>query len=87
MSEPVYGTPEWHTLHPLYFTANEMKKSVPELIENVRMQLVNLRGKLRDLKNVSHGERFNAPIEGLTLVISYLYGVKNEIEMAKLVKP
>ena len=83
MSEPAWNTPEWHRLHPIYFTAEEMKAPIPELLKDVRMELVRLRGKLGDLKSVGWSDRFDAPEHGLTLVIAYLHGVIAEIEKAQ----
>jgi hypothetical protein len=83
MSEPKWNTPEWHRLHPIYFTVEEMKKPMPELIEGIRNELANLRGKLFDLSRVGWSDRFTAPEGGMTLVIQSLYLVKEEIEKAE----
>jgi hypothetical protein len=83
MSDPAWGTPEWHRLHPIYFSVEEMDRPTPELIEGIRCELARLRGRLSDLKRVGWGDRFTAPEEGLTLVISYLHGVIQEISEAE----
>lgn len=83
MSDPKWGTTEWHRLNPIYFTVEEMKKPMPVLIEGIRNELSNLRGKLGDLSRVGWSDRFSAPEGGLTLVIQSLYLVKEEIEKAE----
>jgi hypothetical protein len=54
------------------------------VIEDIRAQLARLRGQLDDVKH-RHGwdDRLNTACEGLTLVISYLYGVIKEIQGVK----
>lgn len=81
--EPKWGTFEWHRLHPIYLTPEDMAKQPAVLIEQVRTQLATLRGQLGDIKKGYGWEEHYVPaVEGLTLVISYLYGVKQEIEKA-----
>jgi hypothetical protein len=82
--KPEWGTQEWHRLHPIYLSVEDMKKPKEELIANVRSTLTKLRGQLDD---IAHGygwkDRLETPQHGITLVISNLYHVLEEMKQVK----
>lgn len=77
---PKWGTPEWYRLHPHYLTVDEMKKSPAILIEEVRNDIANIRGKLNDI-SCGYGweDRIDLAEAGLTLVLIQLHGVVDEM--------
>jgi hypothetical protein len=66
-------TPKPYREHSVYGT--DFSKPLDVLIEEIRSQLVRLRGQLADIEMgyVGIGWRMKTAEEGLTLVISYLY--------------
>ena len=72
-------TPEWHRAHPIFTT--DFSLPPDQIIEKIRIGISNLRGQLSD---VAHGypgfaDQLATAENGLTLVISYLYGIKGEM--------
>lgn len=47
MTEPEWGTPEWHRLHPL--SKIDFSKPLSETIVGIRSRFVEIRGELQDL--------------------------------------
>lgn len=84
MSNPKWGTPEWHREHPIYYKPDDMKELPEVLIERIRWDLGQLRGRLNDIKG-AYGwtDRITTAEEGLTLVISHLYSVAEEIKRVR----
>lgn len=84
MSDPKWGTQEWHREHPIYYKPDDMKELPEVLIERIRRDLGQLRGRLHDIKFAfGWADRIATAEEGVTLVISYLYNVKEEIEKVR----
>jgi hypothetical protein len=81
--KPKWGTPEWHKLHPIYLSKEDMQKPIPELIEKVREDLAHIRGQLHDIGGLGWTDRYEPAIGGLTLVIQSLHGVMEEIKTTK----
>lgn len=65
--------------NPIYGT--DITRPLPELIEGLRHQLVQVRGQISDIQHhIGWRDRFD-PVHGLlTCGISVLYGVKQEVE-------
>jgi len=87
MSEdPKWGTMEWHRLHPLTLTKEDMTQPPEILIERMRMEISDIRSKLQDIKFgwPGYSEQIVLAESGLTLVISSLYGLRQEMESNKL---
>ncbi len=81
---PEWGTPEWHRLHPIYLSVEDMKQPPEDLIRGIRAQLAKLRGQLGDVRHgYGWSDRIDTAEHGLTLVICYLYGVLEEIEKVR----
>ncbi len=65
----------------IFFSNEDMEKGVIALLEKVRFDIVEARGKLGDIKSKYHwDDRIEVSEHGLTLVISHLFGVIQEIE-------
>ncbi len=81
---PKWGTLEWNRLHPIYLSVEEMKQPPEVLLKGIRSQLSELRGQLGDVRSgYGWSDRIETPEHGLTLIISYLYGVMEEIEKCR----
>lgn len=65
--------------HPIYGT--DFNKPLSTTVEELRNQLIHIRGKLHDISSAypGWGEWLTAPEGGLTLVISYLHDVKERM--------
>lgn len=76
-------TPEWHRKHPIFGT--DFSRPVPEIIEEIRKKLAQLRGQLSDIGFgfPGYAERTRTAEEGLTLIIAYLHQVLEEIKAAR----
>lgn len=60
-----------------------MKKGLPKLIEEARSRIAFARNTLHDIKfGYGWADRFDTAEAGLTLVISHLYNVLQEVEKA-----
>lgn len=73
--------------NPVYYKNGELLTSSPvELLENLRRELGSIRGKLFDVsQGFGWSDRINVAENGITLVISYLYDVIQEMEKVQKV--
>jgi hypothetical protein len=81
-----WGSPAWHREHAIFYKDRELVKKHPaQLIEEIRSDLAHLRGNLSDIGRAYTGfeESLEEAQGAMTLVISYLHGVKND--MAKCI--
>jgi hypothetical protein len=80
MGAPEWNTPEWHREHPIFGT--DFSEPPHVLIEEIRCHLARLRGQFSDIGRGYPGwrEQLDCAEGLLTCGISYLYGVKNEME-------
>lgn len=76
---------EWYRENPIFGT--DFSKHPAEVIEDIRKQLGKLRGQLSDLGFGYSGwsEQLATNEAGLTLVISDLYGIMNEMQANPLI--
>lgn len=66
---------------PIYLQPADMVKRPAELMKEIRAKLTQVRGELHDVKFAfGWNDRIATAEEGLTLVISYLYGVIEEMK-------
>lgn len=81
--KPKWGTDEFWRQHAIFGT--DFSKPPHELIEEIRCKLSHLRGQLHDIGAGYSG--FKESLENaqgsLTLIVSYLYGVMNDMEKVK----
>lgn len=77
--------PEWYREHPIFCTKEEMQKPPEELIESIRRDLADLRGKLSDIGLAWPGyDEDTANSEGaLTLILQSLYYLAEDIKKRK----
>lgn len=67
--------------HAIYGT--DLSKPLPDLIEDFRHQLVQVRGQIHDVQyNVGFKEMLETASQTITCTICYLHYVKGEVEKA-----
>lgn len=80
-TEPKWGSPEWHRLHPIFLTVEDMQKPKKELIEKIRRDLGHIRGQIRDVYcGFGWKDRLDSSEHGLTLVIVALHVALEEMK-------
>ena len=85
MSDLNDGTPEWHRRHPIYLKPEDMLDSKEALLEKIRGDLRDIRGQLDDIRfGYGWDDRLATAQEGITLVISYLYHLIEEMKKASV---
>ena len=66
--------------HPIFLKPDDFKRPISEIIEQLRMELVSVRGKISDIRSAGYWDESLNEVEGLlTCGISYLYYVKGEM--------
>lgn len=78
-----FGTEEWYKEHPIFWDKEKFKNNtVTELLEEIRMELAELRGKVSDISYANRQIREQTrDFEGcLTMLISSLYSLQQRIK-------
>jgi hypothetical protein len=80
--EPAWGTPEWHRLHPIYLKPEDFQKTPDKLVNDIRWDIVNLRGQLSDISKAYPGWKGQLEaVEGLlTCGLISLYDTMKQME-------
>lgn len=83
---PEWRSHHWGRLHPIFYKPEDLKAGVlPEdLIQKLRSELAHIRGKLSDIASgYGWDDRLETPEHGITLVISNLHHVIEEMARAR----
>lgn len=79
-SNPERGTPEWHRQHPIFKV--DFSKPPSEIVESLRNDLSNIRGKLGDVRfgYPGYSERLETAQGAITTCIAYLYHLMDDMK-------